>query len=425
MASHYDVLGVGPTASQEEISKAYRARAQLLHPDHHATEPFEVQAAARAQFELVSAAYQVLSDPDRRAAYDQQHAAGAVPEDQATFDRLDPSEWLARAVIVGVASRAGDSAEPDLLRMVASQVFHDMVAARPLPDHAQSEDAASSLAYESAKAGYDAALRGQAGHDASEVLLACAWAAWHVLYADLPPGVKAEKGRPPSEPGTLRGPVPGLAGAQPCKVCGKAPAHRMSFNYLKGRILWFSHGSISGFFCRDCGLALGREAQAATMNQGWWGVISFVITPFVLLGNAWALSAAAKQESPHGFGPNLDPGRPVLRRPMWGFGAAIVVFSIGVIMVVNDSSTSKPTTSSYTSTNGGAGGAGGSSSASWAVGNCVAYGSGSASFVRPVQCSASHAGRIVAYASTEMGCPRAADKVIDAEPGVWCVDTSR
>ncbi len=59
--SHYDVLGVEPTATGTEIHQRYRERAQVLHPDH---------GGDTAAFRRLNEAFRVLSDPERRRAYD-------------------------------------------------------------------------------------------------------------------------------------------------------------------------------------------------------------------------------------------------------------------------------------------------------------------------------------------------------------------
>src|SRR5438034_8695196 len=61
----YEVLGVKPDASAEEIRKAYRKLAKELHPDLNPGKP-----AAEARFKAVTAANDILSDPEKRARYD-------------------------------------------------------------------------------------------------------------------------------------------------------------------------------------------------------------------------------------------------------------------------------------------------------------------------------------------------------------------
>ena len=63
---YYEVLGVQKNANADEIKKAYRKAAKACHPDLH---PDDKEAEAR--FKEVNEAYEVLSDPQKRARYDQ------------------------------------------------------------------------------------------------------------------------------------------------------------------------------------------------------------------------------------------------------------------------------------------------------------------------------------------------------------------
>jgi curved DNA-binding protein CbpA len=64
----YQVLGLGPGATSADVTRAWRRRARMMHPDSRPGDP-----AAAEQFRAVSDAYGLLSDPARRAAWDHQH----------------------------------------------------------------------------------------------------------------------------------------------------------------------------------------------------------------------------------------------------------------------------------------------------------------------------------------------------------------
>ena len=70
MSEYYALLGVERTASEDAIKKAYRRLAMQYHPDKNPS------SDAEAKFKEISEAYEVLRDPQKRAAYDRYGKAG-------------------------------------------------------------------------------------------------------------------------------------------------------------------------------------------------------------------------------------------------------------------------------------------------------------------------------------------------------------
>ena len=69
--NYYEILGVDKNASDDEIKAAYRRLAKKYHPDLYTTKPEAERKEAEEMFKKINHAYQVLSDPQKRAAYDQ------------------------------------------------------------------------------------------------------------------------------------------------------------------------------------------------------------------------------------------------------------------------------------------------------------------------------------------------------------------
>lgn len=81
---YYEVLGLQKGASEDEIKKAFKKKAREFHPDLHPNDP-----QCEEKFKEVNEAYEVLSDPDKKARYDQYGHAGVDPNGMGGMGGMD------------------------------------------------------------------------------------------------------------------------------------------------------------------------------------------------------------------------------------------------------------------------------------------------------------------------------------------------
>lgn len=443
MANAYDVLGVRRDASADEIKRAYREKAFLLHPDRQSDQPPETVERSNLAFSELAQAWESLRDPERRRAYDRGVQMGSkIDSGSARFTgtEVGVDDLLVGSVFDGARTAFGSAGPGSLGWEAATLVIgacKEILEGKGSPASVRAkypsitdpriiDTLAVYLALGDVMNQLDKEmLSGDSGRNAfyapiRNVYLTAFHAAraldTKVLKGSTPDSVKAPMpiaARLESINGTRLGGQGRFTEQSPivrCEICGSGPALQTRLREVRGRIFSTGTRNFGGATCRDCGLSMGRYMQANTLSLGWWGIFAAVITPFYALMNTFNLfrlgRLGAVRATTTSIAPPMDPGRTV-----WGRKRSYVfVVVIGILMVIGSvTDSSEP-------------GGSGSSRAQWSSTACVDIRTGTAA---PVPCSGPHNGYVTSVVSVTATCRNpAVGSVIDS--GVqYCIAFSQ
>ena len=134
MRDYSDVLGVPRGASEVEVKKAFRRLARELHPDVNAHDP-----EAEEKFKAAAEAYEVLSDPERRQAYDRfghEGLRGGGFQPGAGFGTIEDLLGAVFGGAFGFEVRRGPMRGQDLVHAVEISAVQAMLGATvKIPSH--------------------------------------------------------------------------------------------------------------------------------------------------------------------------------------------------------------------------------------------------------------------------------------------------
>jgi len=350
MRDYYAVLGVDEHAGPSELRQAYLLRAQILHPDRHRDAPPAVKAEAEHAMAELNEAWALLGNDAERRRYDanRKSTAPQSPNGGNDFDaRLKQTavqtlKWLDEAINLGamemreagaphdtviavgdLVAKWGREALPtvfgkycaDLEKSAAQRrmCFDALsIAVDEMPTKLEASETSTKLVlWVVALVWYaqrsllrsqgtaNAGLRrwslcgSSAPHEPNDTAAPSQWAA--TLVQPVPNDREANDTarRPNAKP---LGTQSSQTGAVACRYCGQSPAVKGTFNSVTGMVILMRFGTIEGPFCATCADSAFGRVQRRTALTGWFGVLSFIATPFVLLSNALLLAKARRVE---------------------------------------------------------------------------------------------------------------------------------
>jgi hypothetical protein len=221
---YYACLDVPHNANAQTIKAAYRRLAKQRHPDRNPS------ANAQEEFQQLSEAYQVLSDPHRRRVYDVRAQQG-------------PEQAGNRGAANGATSQTNTAGA-----------------------HAEAKTAANSAGAQSkagAQAGAKAGAKGKAnGKTDSD------------RAQDAYRQANARQGRATAHAGRAQSPKGPFEPPEPCQCCGKLAAQPRYVVFPTVRGLGFKsrRSTVEGVFCRACADTTALRAAWKNWLLGWWSL---------------------------------------------------------------------------------------------------------------------------------------------------------
>jgi curved DNA-binding protein CbpA len=203
--------------------------------------------------------------------------------------------------------------------------------------------------------------------------------------------------------------------ASECMFCAHSPAIQVTFRREVGMLVRRQRYRISGRYCRNCGMALFRDTQNATLISGWWGIISAPVNVGSVIGNYRSYLQLRRLDGPR---PPSDKvrakrtqpapiGRPLVKRP--GVWLAPVVVAVLIVAGVNYAKNETH-----------------SSGFNYQVGSCVT--TSGHQIISVVDCAQPHFAQVISIGTSAAYCPAGTTQTVkeqsaDAQPGeIVCLD---
>lgn len=325
MRNYYQIIGVSPSASIEEIKERYRFLVKAYHPDRFTTEKEKTQASKEMQ--LINEAYSVLSDPEKRIIYDKK--IGVSRDENFEHGQEDASEKLdERSKYVVSLINKWDIFNLNLpynpkrvqliqdLRLSLSDLSHLLETIFPTSSNMIGEKqgnksiafivaASFALGAESSKNGLEKGFR---QHDLEVHLAMVGLANWFSLIEKASDNLTLEnKARRTMEiaylliktcvsdgyrwvleenPKNVYEQDNRSNNRNYCHSCYRfTKVIHTSFRKNIGMLIARSYQKVEGNLCNECIERFFWSFTMKTVLFGWWGIISMIVSPFIIFLN--------------------------------------------------------------------------------------------------------------------------------------------